>query len=62
MVEASICLKNWLSESHQPIIIQDFMDEVEALETSEYLEAGNFLNFYLVFQVLNISNYYVNVI
>ena len=42
-VEALICLKNWLSESHQPIIVMEYMDEQEVLETSENLETGNYI-------------------
>ncbi|XP_062099854.1 zinc finger BED domain-containing protein RICESLEEPER 2-like [Humulus lupulus] len=38
MAECLICLKNWWSISHQPIIVRDYMDEVEVLETSEILK------------------------
>ncbi|PON65454.1 Ribonuclease H-like domain containing protein [Trema orientale] len=37
-VEALICLKNWLSEIHQPIIVKNYIDESEVFETSENLE------------------------
>ncbi|XP_062083574.1 uncharacterized protein LOC133789931 [Humulus lupulus] len=39
MVEALICLNNWWSGSHQPIITREYMEEEEALQTSEYLES-----------------------
>ncbi|PON95663.1 HAT, C-terminal dimerization domain containing protein [Trema orientale] len=36
MVEALICSKNWLTcESDEPIVLRQYMDEIEALETSE---------------------------
>ncbi|PON83906.1 hypothetical protein TorRG33x02_202000, partial [Trema orientale] len=38
-VEGLICLKNWYSESNQPIILKEYMDEMEVLETSEQLES-----------------------
>uniref|UniRef100_A0A803R286 HAT C-terminal dimerisation domain-containing protein n=1 Tax=Cannabis sativa TaxID=3483 RepID=A0A803R286_CANSA len=37
-VEGLICLKNWYSESNQPIIVKEYMDEEELLNTSEQLE------------------------
>uniref|UniRef100_A0A803P7E6 BED-type domain-containing protein n=1 Tax=Cannabis sativa TaxID=3483 RepID=A0A803P7E6_CANSA len=37
IVEALFCLKNWWSESHQPIIVREYIDEAEVLETSKYL-------------------------
>ncbi|PON55019.1 hypothetical protein PanWU01x14_191270 [Parasponia andersonii] len=37
-VETLICLKNWLSASHQPIVMRDYMDEVEVFEISEDLQ------------------------
>ena len=40
VVEGLICLKNWLSSNKQPIVIKEFMDEVEVFETSERLEEG----------------------
>ncbi|XP_062073094.1 zinc finger BED domain-containing protein RICESLEEPER 2-like [Humulus lupulus] len=39
MVEALICLKNWWSDSHQPIIVRDYIDEAEVLQTSDDLES-----------------------
>ena len=44
-VEALICLRNWLSDTHQPIIKMDDMDEAEVLKKSKKLEIGNFTCF-----------------
>ena len=51
MVEALICLNNWWSRSHQPIITREYMEEEEALQTSEYLESSNLLHFIWIFMV-----------
>uniref|UniRef100_A0A803QEV2 HAT C-terminal dimerisation domain-containing protein n=1 Tax=Cannabis sativa TaxID=3483 RepID=A0A803QEV2_CANSA len=39
-VEALICLKNWWSQSHQPIIVREYEDEEEGLPTIEDLTIG----------------------
>ncbi|XP_062103349.1 uncharacterized protein LOC133814398 [Humulus lupulus] len=44
MVEALICLKNGWSDSHQPIIVRDYMDEAEVLQTSDDLESEMMTN------------------
>ena len=54
MVEALICLNNWWSRSHQPIIVRDYMDEEEALQTSEYLESGSLIHFNIYFKCVNV--------
>ena len=40
-VEALVCLKNWLSVSHDPIVINNYMDETEVFESSENFENLN---------------------
>ena len=49
MVEALICTKNWLTcEYEEPIVLKQYMDEIEALETSEQVAPGNVFNFLLL--------------
>ncbi|PON52254.1 HAT, C-terminal dimerization domain containing protein [Parasponia andersonii] len=34
IAEALICCKNWLSSSHQPVVLRQYMDEAESLQDS----------------------------
>ena len=57
-VEALICLRNWLSDSHQPIIRIDHMDEADVLREFESLEIGNSNYFFFYFFISII--YHIN--
>ena len=43
MVEALICTKNWMSSSKDPIVLREYLDEVEALNDSEQVVTGKTL-------------------
>ena len=57
MVEALICLKNWLisEDDEEPISITQYMDEVQAFEESEEVALGSLYIFIMSKYVLYLS-------
>ena len=44
MVEALICSKNWYTcDSEEPIVVRQYMDEIEGLEACEQVLPGIYL-------------------
>ena len=59
MVEALICSKNWLTcEYEAPVVLRQYMDEIEDLETSEQVELG--MLFILVLRYCLIQMQHIN--
>ena len=46
MVEALIYTKNWLSSTNEPMVLREYMDEVQALNDSMQIVTGK--TFYLI--------------
>lgn len=46
MVEALICTKSWLSSYKDPVVLREYMDEVEAFNDSKQVVTGKFLFYY----------------